>query len=303
MDIRQLKYFITIVDCGSVTAAAKQLNMSQPPLSTQLKLLEDELGVTLFSRINNRLQLTEEGLLLYHQARSVVSHFNSTCHMFDRSNHGICGTLKLGSVCSSSIFLIPQILGQYLIENPNVHVRFCEGNSEWLTRQLDNGAIDFCIVKEPMDRNSFTSLPLHFFNNDEANQLVAVALPSRFSSLGNTINVSDLKDQPLLIQSPHIPTLINLCRSYSFEPNLIHMTSSILTIFVWCLRNIGIAIIPSGSVHLLSLLKDGAKLVVKTINDCSFDSNAVLTWKKDYYLNPAAFRFIELIKQIAISSE
>ena len=78
MDIRQLKYFLTITEEGGVTAASKRLNMSQPPLSNQLKLLEDELGVTLFERKNKRLLLTSDGQLLYKHAKNLVADFDHT---------------------------------------------------------------------------------------------------------------------------------------------------------------------------------------------------------------------------------
>lgn len=69
MDIRQLKYFVTIAEEGKITTAAKKLNMAQPPLSKQLKQMEEELGVILFDRDNKSLNLTLEGERLLLRAK------------------------------------------------------------------------------------------------------------------------------------------------------------------------------------------------------------------------------------------
>ena len=75
MDIRQLKYFLTIAEEEQITKAAKKLNISQPPLSQQLKLLEDELGVKLLERGSRKIQLTDAGRLLRNKAEQILHSF------------------------------------------------------------------------------------------------------------------------------------------------------------------------------------------------------------------------------------
>ena len=77
MDIRQLKYFVTIAEEESITVAARKHNMSQPPLSTQLKQMETELGMSLFDRTGKKLRLTPEGALFYEQAKEVIAEIAS----------------------------------------------------------------------------------------------------------------------------------------------------------------------------------------------------------------------------------
>lgn len=88
MDIRQLRYFLTIAEEGNITAAAKKLNISQPPLSKQLKLLEEELGVTLFNRTSRNLELTDAGILLQNKSSQLLELYKSTINEM-----GIEGTL------------------------------------------------------------------------------------------------------------------------------------------------------------------------------------------------------------------
>ena len=78
MELRQLEYFCRIADTGSINQAARRLNMSQPPLSCQLRLLEDELGVRLFDRTRRGVELTEAGRLLYSRAASLLEYVRST---------------------------------------------------------------------------------------------------------------------------------------------------------------------------------------------------------------------------------
>lgn len=78
MDIRQLRYFYTIAQEGQITRAAKRLHMAQPPLSQQLKLLEQELGVQLLERNGRKLELTEAGHVLFKKTKEILTHFHET---------------------------------------------------------------------------------------------------------------------------------------------------------------------------------------------------------------------------------
>ena len=78
MNIKQLQYFVTIVENGTITAAAKKLGISQPPLSAQMKLLEEELGVTLMERGARQVRLTDAGRILYRRAVSIVELTDTT---------------------------------------------------------------------------------------------------------------------------------------------------------------------------------------------------------------------------------
>ena len=73
MDLKQMEYFITIADAGSISSAAKLLHMSQPPLSIQIKNLEEELGTTLFLRDSRHITLTESGKIFYKRAQGILS--------------------------------------------------------------------------------------------------------------------------------------------------------------------------------------------------------------------------------------
>ena len=107
MDIRNLKYFVTIVEEGKISQAAKRLNIAQPPLSQQLKALEYELGVTLFERHTRKLIITEEGKLLYKRAKKILELVEGTKEEMRELSEGTKGTLSIGTIATLGAELLP----------------------------------------------------------------------------------------------------------------------------------------------------------------------------------------------------
>ena len=107
MDIRQLRYFTTVVEEGTVSAAAKVLFMSQPPLSAQIQALERELGVALFDRSGRQMRPTEAGRILYARARDILDVCASVKSEMEDIRKGATGAMRLGvvsSICGSFLF-------------------------------------------------------------------------------------------------------------------------------------------------------------------------------------------------------
>lgn len=102
MDLRQLTYFLAIAEEGQITAAARRLNMAQPPLSQQMKALEEELGVELFLREPRSVTLTDAGEILYRRARQLITLADSTRREIGDFKSGLRGTLSIGTVSSSA---------------------------------------------------------------------------------------------------------------------------------------------------------------------------------------------------------
>jgi DNA-binding transcriptional LysR family regulator len=103
MDIRQLKYFMAIVEEGQISRAAKRLHMAQPPLSLQLKMLEENLGVQLIERTTKSLRLTEAGHALYQRAEQILGLVDTTTKEIREFDQGLRGTLGIGSPPASAI--------------------------------------------------------------------------------------------------------------------------------------------------------------------------------------------------------
>ena len=100
MELKQLSHFVTVVKEGTISGAARKLNLSQPPLSTQMKQLEDEFGCVLFERGSRKIQLTEAGQLLYERAVTMLELSEATRRELLDYNSGLTGALRLGVVSS-----------------------------------------------------------------------------------------------------------------------------------------------------------------------------------------------------------
>ncbi len=296
MDIRQLKYFLTITEEGGVTAAAKRLNMSQPPLSNQLKLLEDELGVTLFERRNKRLILTTDGQLLYKYAKNLTTEFDHTIHIFQEIRDGITGTLSIGCICSPAIMFLPTLMKNFIGNNPQLNLQVYEGNSSELLKLLDNGEIDMCIIKDNFNHGVYESILLDSLFGLEADYFTAVALAEFFDSQEKDIKFYELENKPLILQRRHESLIQKACSNYHFSPEIICTNNSVMTSLNWCLNGLGIGIMPYSSTKLKALLIDGEKLVTRKLIKPSIETKTVLVWKKNQLLSPTAQKFVNDIQ-------
>ena len=129
MDIKQLTYFLAIAEEGNISAAAKKLHISQPPLSLQLKLLEEELGVVLLERGARKSTLTDAGRLLYKHARYILQLVENAEREIQDFGNGIQGTLRLGTISSSGTILLGERMRLFHRAAPNIRFEIHEGNT------------------------------------------------------------------------------------------------------------------------------------------------------------------------------
>ena len=194
MDIKQLTYFIAIAEEGTITQAANKLHMAQPPLSTQLKLLEDELGVKLIERGARKIKLTDAGKILYKRAKHILEITTSTEKEIEEFRKGIQGTLKLGTISSSGAVLLSKRIIDFNKKYPNIKFEIHEGNTYELIEKLNSGIIEVGIVRTPFNSKNFQCLFL------EAEPMVAVMSENyNFETTTDEIFLEDLKHIPLII--------------------------------------------------------------------------------------------------------
>lgn len=120
MTLKQLEYFLEIARLGSVTKAAQVLNISQPPLSLQLKMLEEELGASLFTRTNRGLEITREGALLKERTEAILALLDETTHDIRLSAQNKEYTLRIGSIGSVNNRLLPAMISRFCRDYPYV---------------------------------------------------------------------------------------------------------------------------------------------------------------------------------------
>ncbi|MDE5946699.1 MAG: LysR family transcriptional regulator [Oscillospiraceae bacterium] len=161
MDIRVLQYFLTIAREESITRAAEVLHMTQPPLSRQIKDLENELGKQLLIRESRKVKLTEEGMILRKRAEELIELFEKTKSEISTSNENITGEIYIGGGETKGFQIISKTAEKVRKKYPEIRYHLFSGNSDDVTERLDEGLLDFGILIEPADikKYDFIRLP------------------------------------------------------------------------------------------------------------------------------------------------
>ena len=300
MDIRQLRYFLTIADEGHITAAAKKLRISQPPLSHQLKLLEEELGITLFIRGKESMQLTPEGKVLYRRAQIILENFDSTVDTLDNIRNGITGLLSIGSIGSAALDFLPQSINRLLQASPGAQFHISEGSSHAILTMLSKGSVELGIIREPFNHELFHhrhlgAVPQNTPDSlyDYSDYYVAVGLAPYFTGDDPDVALLNLQEKPLIVHRIDRQKVIAACAKLGFTPHIICTNEAFTTSISWAIQGLGIAVLPHSSENLIDKFKLGETLVIKPVQELPTPSAPVLIWKKEHCRSTIARRYID----------
>jgi DNA-binding transcriptional LysR family regulator len=155
MDFRELQYVVTVADCQSITAAARQLYISQPSLSYALSQIEKEVGAKLFDRSHQPITLTEAGRLYVKTARSILREKTELKNRISDLKEGSYGQINMGIPSGRSGYMIPPIINQFRNAFPNAEFLLREGSAEELMELLNAGKISFMIAPWPQKEVPF----------------------------------------------------------------------------------------------------------------------------------------------------
>ena len=194
MDIRVLQYFLAVAREESITKAAETLRMTQPPLSRQLKDLEEELGKQLLIRGSKKVTLTEDGMLLRKRAEEMIDLMEKTKAELASSGENITGEIYIGGGETDAVSLFAQTAGKLQEKYPLIHYHIYSGDAEIVMDKLDKGLIDFGLLVGPVDVSKYDYMRLPI--RDIWGVLMRVD-----SSLAEkeAICAEDLWDKPLIV--------------------------------------------------------------------------------------------------------
>lgn len=242
MDLRTLKYFTIVAEELNITHAAERLCMSQPPLSNQMKALEEELGVKLFIRGKRQLQLTDAGRLLLLRATQILDMTDKAQHEVMSLEGGMSGTINLGIVEGRAPFLIARWISGFKEEFPKVKYSMWNGSSDDVLDRLRQGLVDLAVIAAPYDTEHLEGITV--------GRGPWVAIMSRTNELaqipGDEIPLQSLAGKPLIV--PSRPSRIDAIRAWfaeaDAEPNIICTLSNYLDAVAMSELDIGITIFP-----------------------------------------------------------
>ena len=295
MDIRTLSYFVTIAEELNITKAAEKLCMSQPPLSSQMKALEEELDTVLFIRGKRHLQLTESGKLLYRHAKEILSLVNKTSEEIRAMGKGMRGKIAIGLVEGSAPNIAAEWIEAFASQYKNVEFSVVDGNSDELIAKLRSGLIDMAVITSPCDNT--------LLNSFKVGQEKMTAFMSKDNPLaklpGNTIDLVELKDKPLIIPSREAMNrmIFKWFKEIHAEPKIVCRMDNYLDVAALAGRNIGISLFPKTSYIL------NEQLVAKEIVNPERYVEYLFVWLKNKPLSLLDEAFIDHVKASAGNPE
>ncbi len=169
MDLNLFKTFITVVRHQSISRASEEIFLTQPAVTKQIKILEQEYNIKLFERRHNALQLTEDGTLLLEYAHQILNVFNQSISAIDGARGQLRGTLHMGSNLTLGIYVLPKLIKRFSDINPELRIEIYLSNTEHIVRALKRNDVNFGFIgskiKDPM-------ITLHSFFQDRIQLVV-----------------------------------------------------------------------------------------------------------------------------------
>ena len=292
MKFQQLRYFVAIAENGlNITAAAEQLHTSQPGVSKQLKLLEEELGLRLFSRDGKTLdRLTYAGRLVLEKARNILRETDNIKRLSDELQNEQRGVLSIGTTHTQARYVLPDILHKFRQLYSEVQLNLHQGTNDQIDEWLKSGHIDFAITSSasPSQKNNIIALPCYFWE-----QALLVPSTHQLTAL-NHIDLNDLVHYPImtyLFSSNNRSTLVDAFRKAGLDPD-IAVTARDSDVIKACVRE-GLGI---GFVANMAYDPDkDADLTALSTHDILPIYTTWVSFRDDHYLSSYMYDFIELL--------
>lgn len=288
MELRQLRYFITVLEEGNLSKAAKKLNMSQPPLSTQMKALEREIGCELFTRGARKVVPTAAGQLLRERAEAILTLCRTTEKELKEYGSGAAGTLRLGVVSSVSSLLSDEWMPGFCARHPRIRFELFEANTYQLIDQLHAGVIEMAVVRSPFPTDGVSRIPLY------KEPMLAVGHASFFRGLGEgAVNLAELSERPLILYRRWEQFLLEQMEQAGGRPNVICRNDDARTTALWADAGLGIGIIPSSAAALLR----GDETRTREIQDGGVSSRIEVVTVQRAQISGVGAAFLDFIRE------
>lgn len=284
MEIQQLRYFISVVNCKNFTRAAKECNVAQPSLSQQIKKLEDELKAPLFHRQGRNIFLTEAAHALLPRAQSILSlHDNAIGEFNDMA--GASGIIRFGVIQTMAPYVIPHLLALHkkaVLPAFEAHEDFTEN----LIKLLNEGTLDFAIMSSPIPEESLMGKVV-------AQEPFVAVIPSRHKLAKRTkITLEEIEGEDFLpLSRIHCAgqQINDLCHLNTLKVRTAFQSSQIETILRIVSQGNGITVLPQ--MALSGPKRAGITRVA--LNHPEIQRDITLVHHPDRYLSKATHTLIE----------
>ncbi len=288
MDVRLLRYFVTVVEEGSITKAAKRLNMSQPPLSKQMRQLEEEMGVILFIRGKKHIQLTEAGSFFKTRAEEIISSVDALERQIREYKDGNKGRIIIGAVEAVAANYLPEILNEFRQKYEDITYEIWSGSTDDILRKLDKGVIDIGFIRNAFDENKYNRFELL---QDSWGALISEQHRLAESDI-KYITADMLIGEPLII--PSTPGRVEELQMWfgqaGVEPDILCNYNVLAIGEALVKEKLGVALVLAD----YRKAEMGPHLIYKKLKP-ELNSSVNVLWSKNHYLTEPASRLVEFI--------
>ncbi|MCA0044527.1 LysR substrate-binding domain-containing protein [Celeribacter litoreus] len=249
MEFKRLKYFIAVAEELHFGRAAARLDMAQPPLSRQIAILEDQLGVKLFDRARNQVQLTDAGEVLLDRAREILADLDSAYREATLIGQGGAGRLRVAFVGTATYGPLPNLIKSYRSHYPNVDLALSSMNNAELERALIQREIDIAVARPRLGGDAFRSVVLH-----QEPLIVAVPDGSTAARRADPLQLKEIAEETFLLY-PRRPRpsfadhVLGVCAEEGFTPSEQIFVQDFQTAISMVSVGVGVALVPESVSH------------------------------------------------------
>ena len=289
MDVRVLRYFLTVAREASFSRAADALYMSQPTLSRQIRDLEEELGTTLFVRTNRNVTLTRDGMRLRRRAQEIVELMDRTREEFENLDEDISGDVCIGSGETHAMRALARVAIDVRREHPGVRYHLFSGNADDVTERLDRGLLDLGVVIDPADLHKYDFLRIP--GSDSWGLLMPADHPL---AAKESVSPGDLDGVPLLVSRQSM-VAGDLARWLGGDFDRLEIAATYNLVFnaaIMVEQGMGCALTLD---HLVGSMDVGG-LCFRPLAP-KVESGLNLVWKKYQVFSPAAEAFLRGVRE------
>lgn len=255
MELRQLRYFVAVARERNITKAAQQLNMAQPPLSRQIQMLEDELGVPLLLRSSRPVKLTEAGRVFYEQALQILGRIDQMKAATRRVGLNQNKIVSIGFVASTLYGGLPSLVRKLRQHAPALDIQLLDMASVDQIAALKEGRIDVGFGRVQHSDPGIVGIVLR-----EERLALAIARGMALAEASTPLPVRALNGQKLIVypkepRPGYADQVLNLLHSHDVYPESVHEVGDIQTALGLVAAEAGLCIVPSSARQLRSDLE------------------------------------------------
>ncbi len=295
MNIRQLKYFVTLAETLSFTKTAEVFYISQTAVTQQIKSLENQLGVPLFQRTKRKVQLTSAGAVFLPEAQEILDKMQKAIVKTKLAYNGSTNALRIGVVQGYEHSDMPGALQRFCAQNPNIPISVYRSNASALYSDLQETKLD--VVFNTMISNRDSIQP-NISCQTLATYPMAVFLPSSHPLTRKaSLNLTDLADEPLIFPdlqddpSGYNKELLDYCIQSGFAPTIVRESNNFEAVLLMVASTLGLALLPSYATVLSQGLGNISAIPLSNEN---MQVDIVIAWHTQSQ-NPLIKKFLSVV--------